>query len=97
MSSEITCPFCMSRGPDLARRDLFTFARTGTWEIYPCPCGGVATPLPFEKGGVGERGREVVRAFCTASLDASPEDCDVLVDEVPNAEPPVHLLWAKRR
>ncbi|MFQ5655963.1 MAG: hypothetical protein ACE5G5_00300 [Candidatus Methylomirabilales bacterium] len=96
MSGEINCPFCMSRLGGLTRLDPSTLAEKGTREVFPCPCGAVGTLFPFEKAKLAERGPELVTELSTGSLDAPPHECDVLLTDVPDTEPTLHLLWVKR-
>ena len=96
MSSEISCPFCMSGVPGLAARDPSTLREEGTREVFPCACGAVATPFPFEKAKLAERGPELVTELATGSLDAPSHECEVLLTDVPDTEPTLHILWVKR-
>lgn len=95
--SEIVCPFCQARCPFVGTEDLpFPFEGYGDFEVYRCPCGAVGSP----SGDIGEAGwplDDVENALCNAILQAERGGCHVDLNYVTLTDPPMLMLWAKRR
>jgi len=95
--SEIVCPFCGHRQP-LAGDALkpFPFEGYGDFEVYRCPCGAVGSP----SGDIGEAGwplDHVEEALCKGFLQAERGACHVDINHVTQTDPPMLMLWGKRR
>ena len=97
MQSEIVCPFCQARRPFMGTAEQpFPFEGYGDFEVYRCPCGPVGSP----SGDVGEAGwplDEVEEALCRGILQAERGACHVDLNYITLTEPPMLMLWAKRR
>ena len=97
MDSEIVCPFCHARHPLTGTPEHpFPFQGYGDFEFYRCPCGAVASP----SGDIGEAGwplDDVEAALCRRILHAERAACHVELNYVTLTDPPMLMLWAKRR
>jgi len=97
MQSEIVCPFCHAPHPFMGTAlHPFPFEGYGDFEVYRCPCGAVGSP----SGDIGEAGwplDDVENALCKGILQLERGACHVDLNYVTHTEPPMLMLWAKRR
>lgn len=97
MDSEIVCPFCGHRCP-LAGDPVHpsAFERHGRFDLYRCPCGAVGSP----SGDIWVAGwpmDDVVQVLCHGILEVERGACDLNLNYVTHTDPPMLMLWAKRR
>jgi len=97
MESEIVCPFCGHRSPLLGtRRRPFPFRPAELLDLYDCRCGAIGFTSPTIDDPSWDV-RPVKKVLCQLELRAEPDDCEVVMNSITHIEPPVRMLWVKRR
>ena len=94
---EIVCPFCHARRPLMGTRSQpFPFGRLGDFYVYHRPCGAVGlTSAILNEADMTVHNRKAV--ISCGFLQAEPADCEVDMNYVTLTDPPMQMLWAKRR
>ncbi len=97
MDSEIVCPFCDHGTPLMGTRSRQgTFRGPEPISLYDCPCGAVGFTSPTIDDPSWDV-RPVKEVLCRIELRSEPDDCDVGMNCITNIDPPMRMLWVKRR
>lgn len=94
--SDIVWQECYEEGEEGEEGD-WTFTGQRLFHVYKCPCGAVASPSICDALGAKWRLDDLEQALCSGSLDAEREECHLDLNYVSQTDPPLLLLWAKRR
>ncbi len=99
MAQEIGCPFCRVRIPNDDPNDPFDFREDGEFRFHQCgSCPAVASPSCFQEWGWDILPDDAVRQFlCTMVTARSLHECEFVQASVTGTDPPLRLLWVRRR
>ncbi len=98
MIATIACPFCQTSCPLVADKPQpLPLIGYGDIAVYTCPqCGAVASPSGYDLWGAGTR-LEQVEAKLASILAGDRGAARVEIDYVMRTNPPMLILWARRR
>ena len=94
---EIVCPFCEHRTPLMGDPSHpVVFEGDADFESYRCPCGAYAWPKEFlvDLEGIPDDTEDIQREWFL-STKCAPGHREV--NYATHTEPPMLLLWSKRR
>lgn len=97
MPSEIVCSFCQARRPFMDPENPIPVIPHADFTFYRCPCWAVAAPAGSDPLCAGWDLDSLVSTLCSGILRSEPGACHARLNYITQTDPPLPLVWAKRR